>query len=1131
MSAPPFSSGNRFSTPSRFSSGGRFSTPSRFSSGGRFGRPEEEEEEIGLEGAVQAMQEAEVAAAQEETKVPAPGGPRLSTGKAIMGELVKSYGFAPDPATGTWSWSADTIKQSFKDDPLWSTLDWLAVAFPPAKWATAIGRMKAGAKAIRAGKAPRSAVEAGLAAGRFEGKAPKSAMGRFMGNLFQDAEAAAAAEKAISGPSRLGFKRGGRLDRLSGGRLSALVPQGYFANPITTNIDRDYVKLIDEFGAAPFERRGLSAAMRREKMFAENVAKRRAFEIQRLLRRADLTSGRKAHPKSTVTEGEAFEMHVQGSLAAITRGGATEERLQAALSNPDVLARVRASFGEVGEEAWRRSLEFRFRTHMTLYELNLISDEAFQAGYSGPRIFEELERIAIEFGERSALGRAAGAGKRGVARLMHRTGREAKVKRPRGAPEEELEQLRRAAGVKDVRPKGDPLTRMFDPSITTDMMLEVAQIAARQEYMQRLARSSVALSADEVAPMAQKILNAARTGDMKTLAMNGVDLALANRIIRSADELDAAGQLSAEGVLRELGWRKADDFFRERGRAIPSYVERLPEELRGKLLDPAVARDLLGIAKVPDGAMKSLYRGLLNQFQFSKTVLNAATHFRNAFGAMVFHHLAVGGVPFAPPMDGFAALSAGLGKKTAALGKKVTKEAAEDYEDLVRTGHIVGTTWVDELHEPMGDALRLARPGQQRTGLDWVENFFGENKLTRFLTKSAGHAEQVYRGTDEVYKADAFIKLKRGMMKAGMSREEAVNAASLEVAKWMPTFSMHSPFTDAVRQVVPFASFTNEALRIWKNALFEKPHLAFFWNHFAETSSHAIAAANGFSQEELNAARESLPHFMQNKKMLMWPAKVDGKPMFLDLSYMVPMANITEAEDGEQLFFGELWNPFVSNPALSFGTAFATGIDPFSQRPIEPEVTERQLGIPVPTGPARKAVGLAEYAWKLFTPPAAPGNYVSTNVWELVSGAEHPISGEKLQESAWQTLAANFAGVRLYDATTESQILNVRHEARESQERIRDAWRRWSFAKANGDLETMKREAGNIVTLRSLTGDEDPLSYFQKGARRREPGAFRHLSTKQIEETLERTERAGALSERDKKIQSTLMSRYLARTE
>lgn len=362
--------------------------------------------------------------------------------------------------------------------------------------------------------------------------------------------------------------------------------------------------------------------------------------------------------------------------------------------------------------------------------------------------------------------------------------------------------------------------------------------------------------------------------------------------------------------------------------------------------------------------------------------------------------------------------------------------------------------------------------------------------------------------------------------------EEAADAwAATEVNKFMPTFIAHSQFGEEVRKYVPFSSFTTEQLRIWKNVLTEKPHLAAFYNHITETMSYTFGAMAGFEPSEIDAAAEGLPWFMEGKKQMVLPFKVDGRPRFLDMSYLIPLANISESQQSGNLFWasipGTLYDPTM-NPLMSIATA-AAGWDPFAQRQIEPRFVERTLGFPVVAEGAganrmlRHVVGLTEHIASTMLPPWVPPGYTGINLIELATGARHPKTGEKLEESAFATIAGNIFGMRTYASDVESQILNIQRETRNINEQVQQSWRRWEAARVHGNLSRMLKEETRIKVLKTMEGIDDPDEYITRSMRSRRP--LSNLSRRQTREVLERTRRMGDLGERGTRVKKLLEGR------
>lgn len=338
----------------------------------------------------------------------------------------------------------------------------------------------------------------------------------------------------------------------------------------------------------------------------------------------------------------------------------------------------------------------------------------------------------------------------------------------------------------------------------------------------------------------------------------------------------------------------------------------------------------------------------------------------------------------------------------------------------------------------------------------------------------------------------------------------AVEYAALQVAKYIPSFALNSRLTNTVRQHIPFSSFSHEAIRVWKNTMVEKPHLAYFWSHFTDFAGEFFGAAAGFTPEEIKLAKEGLPYYQEGKKMMMWPFAVEGKPVFVDMSYLIPLANIVEIEREEQTYLGKAaslvgLNP-TSNPLASVVLAGATGIDPFRGQPVEPRLMERQFGVPFESPQARLAVGLAEHAVSTFMPPVIPPGYVGLNLTEYVRGQSHPTTGANLEDGLWRTLSTNLLGIRLHEADANAAMLNVGHEERRLNGLTSDWWERWQWAVANDKVEETRRAEENIFELQLQRGKtpEEAMNYLRKGVENRVPGKYKNFPKRQIEEALRR---------------------------
>lgn len=662
------------------------------------------------------------------------------------------------------------------------------------------------------------------------------------------------------------------------------------------------------------------------------------------------------------------------------------------------------------------------------------------------------------------------------------------------------------------------LTRIWSTELSIVKMAKAADLVATQKFAQKLANSAVAKTGDELVEYIERY---ADNPKMRKMLMGDNDSA--HRFWKEAVETGQAHVAEVQDeVFASMGWRKFDDVFASA--KLPEYMRRLPDELKGKYIDPAAMDDVIGIFEgfggegARDGFaafMTKFYHRSLNMFRASKTAYNPPTHARNYISGIIFHHLATGGVPKFVPTKGIKAL----------------KEMGEEYTEAVRAG-VIGSSFDAEAHKLLKDVFKkhgdMAALEKLESGQATAIDFIGDSRVAKMLQGGAGKAEAFYRSIDEVWKLDAFIVLKKKFAKGGlMSADQARDRAILEVNKFMPQFTTASPIGDFIRRDVPFASFTTEALRIWKNAIQQKPHLAFAWNHFTESASYAIGAAAGYSPEDLDAFRKLAPEYTHNKKMLLMPFKVGGRPAFFDMSYHIPLANISDSEDAEHMFFGVIPSP-AQNPFFGGAIAMVTQKDPFTRKELAPRFSEQQLGVVVDQPHLRTILGLGEHMLATMLPPLAPPGFSANNLIELARGQKHPVTGELLEPNWQTTIAANLFGMRTVEASVASGLLNARRREGRIGDKMK-IWRRaYERARVNGDVTMMHTSEDNIKVLRENLHPGSSEAYFDDFVKRTEPGKYHGIGTRQLKAAYadaRRLRSRGGFSAEDKQTMGELAAR------
>lgn len=840
------------------------------------------------------------------------------------------------------------------------------------------------------------------------------------------------------GRGRIGVREAARL----GTQLPSQSRVGrFFENPATTHLDDDYMKLVQEEAAItgvpldPIEARGLGQMMARE-LAAETAAAERFTQDW------------------TRDVGKLMDKDPDAATG-ITRM-LFDER---ALSGDK--AYVKGEIGETAAALFERQRSFREEVWQKAYNLNMFDRDVYEEGLR----------------------------KHDLGMFEQYLGVQQKIKGPKGSI---------APNFTGKAKRG--FTKVLDPRLHMDKLMRASQQVATVDYAHRLAGSAIAKTGDEVVELMGRIME---RGDKRlTKLYFGSEV--------PTEEIARTLARSNDAAAKRMGWKTIEDMFPDK--RAPAFLENLPKEFRELYIDPAVQNDFLAIMEIGhktplfESATRALginfqqvHGDILGTFRTGKTAYNPATHFRNLFGTIVFHHLAVGGM--------------GVFKGGPMRGYRAIMEGGEEFAEG-RVMGIIGSTFTDESRAMINKEYKglMEAGGREITGLDWVGRLFGDNRLTRNIKKGAGKMERLYRSEDEMYKLDAYLRLRDKFKAAGLGIDEARAKARLEVDKFFPTFNTSSGATHLLKQMIPFGSFTAESARVWKNAMIEKPHLAFFWNHLTEQLTTAAAARLGLTMDEVEKAKSNIPGYTQGKKLLMMPVLgQNGRPEFLDLSFHIPLANIQEAAGAEETFFGMIGITPTSNPLLSFVAAGSTGVDPFSKRTIEPRFTERQLGVTIEGPRKRHIIGLAEHMAATMMPPLAPPGYSGVNLLELVRGQTHPTSGAELEANALRTIAANIFGMRTYEADTKTALFNVRQETRSEQDEMNVWWNRWEWGAANNDPALQRTAMKNIIQMRDAQS-RDGWEYFRKSAAKRTPGEIallQGISKRQAREVLRRQRQLG----------------------
>jgi hypothetical protein len=973
----------------------------------------------------------------------------------IVGELVKSYGFKRE-SNGDWSWDLGNIQQAYHDDPFFTVVDW-AVAIPALSWGKAATTVLRGAGA--AGRAYK-----GVSAGR-----------------------------QVAG---IGFREAVAMER----KLAPTTKVGrWLSSPITGKYDKKTIEFLDRWrtdngGLDPRDVLHIGDQIKRDERFRMSALQQKfegfVKEYQSIGWNAD--------------ESRSFHDLMKTSKADF----------------PDAFAALEGKMTYDQQRFAQKTWGVRNGLHLDAQENFLISPET-AAGWKGKwwaRGYLEMEPQA------NARGK--------IARLQHRRGERHFLPRESAQPA-----------------KG--MTEIVDPLYGITEMFQAAATVERQKTLMAFGNSLVAKTEPEIlanfgskeaaiaegwlhpAQQMKNLLNRSAPGLRRPPASltsarerSAVLHRESDRVQKYLARAAPRAQRFAGGAIKDPGKETVRELGRVRRRALSlqgrmqkadatlsrleeietrhHFVRAIPDEIANKYLDPAVAEDVRGYLKYHEkngNPFTELYYGMQQWFKKAHVPYNPATVSRNFLGGVLFHSFTVGmrGGIKVVPNKGISAL---LGRKfKGEMGRFVERGGLSmdpDKEVIELIEKAMGGN-VDRIGGIPGMIGRLLR----------------NEDVARWMARSDEHVRRFYSSIDDAWKLESYIAMESRYSKgARVAINEAADRATLDVFRFHPNYGEGSPFMHLIRPHIPFVSFPLEAARSWKNAFLYRPHMAILWNHMAEMGTEVAGAAAGFSPDELQRARESLPWYTKGKKMMALPWRdSDGKIHFLDLSYIIPIADLgSEAQQAKNTFLGvpipAALDP-TSNPVLNFAAAYALQTDPFSGRPIEPRFAEQYLGLRTNAPGTRRYFGLAEHMAALLLPPIVPPAYVGTNLVELATGRISGVTGEKLEENAARTIAANLFGLRTYEPTVQAQIANIRHEQRDVGDKLTKTWDRWEASVANEDLASAQIERQTIINLRDQQKG-DGLLYFMQEQKGHQPGRYGNVGKTELGEILRRSSKYGA---------------------
>jgi hypothetical protein len=635
------------------------------------------------------------------------------------------------------------------------------------------------------------------------------------------------------------------------------------------------------------------------------------------------------------------------------------------------------------------------------------------------------------------------------------------------------------------------LEAIIDPRAGISELAKVASIPAAYRYVESLAKTPLVKRVDE--------LDDAAKAAWPTLGslLPGKDpsgVFKSSGVKAAKDALSAARKAGDDALI--------DDAMESVSKALDKELfkgpyKHIPDEWKNLRVDPLVSDELMESMKLAQIETHPIFKpvvALTQFFQASKTAYNPGTHVRNFISNTVFNSASTGRLDLVPA-SGIKTLRAAM------KGDKQAMALLQEARGLGVVGHTFDKEIIADLVKAYGDA-------------DKADDILGGmvTKVWPKVDKLRQKALRTYGYEDDVWKLHAYIKNRAKFTKTLVDPDLAKSRAALEVVKYFPMYGEVNEFTKAVRQYVPFASFTMESMRVMKNMMTFKPWWAMGWAHSAEWATQTAAAAAGVSQEQLESARGALPEYTKGKKLLLLPWRDgEGSLQFFDLSYILPLADLAgewDKMEGNFLGIPPRLSPMsgfglTQNPVVSTAIASTLGMDPFTQQPIDPDVTERVTGVPM-EGATRKTVGVLEHVAKTLLPPWVPPGYAGVNLIEAATGEVNPKTGEPYEPDFAKTFLANVVGMRSI-SPSETGARSRAYKQRElATEEKKNAWARMDHALANGNTARARAERERLI---KLYGSE---AKFREAAKRRASGLDRRsLSKADAEKARESAASAG----------------------
>ena len=1101
------------------------------------------------------------------------GEPQASVvGQEVLSELVKSYGFDYNEKQG-WSWSTGNVAKAFQNHPILTSLDYLSLALPVAKWGEAASLVAKGAEAAGAaekvpaiaklatagaigGKATVGAVIGGEAGHQIGDTGDEIGMGTVIGagvgavaggilgirsvqKGSQWAGRALAAGEFVAQEGEKGSEFGRAVAKTQEMRAPAGRIGQYFRNYGSVVTNPEDQQMLTRYGMNPATGQldpGIDKlvvnSLNNQKILADNISTRIEERVTGLLNDPSLDETTRKTMVEFLDAGYSPES-LSDTLFKYS-SGQLSDRVKAGAGEYEALKSVADS------EAYKQLWGFRNKIHYDALKEGRIHPYTFIKNYQtyAPRLYQELEAGSAE----SAVG---GASNRLRTRALE-------------APTEVNGEFRNLTS---------DLTQVLDPQVTLKELLGVHRGNTKAAYINNLMKLGISKDTDALVEMLAKqkgddfVLNGNKLEGMISDAVATKDSGKLEEALKAIYPQDAkviARQLVARKIkgpeagygffqtmqdvkekfltnegftrfdttmvkhpsLRTISEEEAsklgelqpyaqkvlandhleagtihtglDDLIDQvlTKRDTGEHLGQAYLDAKNQWLPKGVATDiekfLTPAAKENSGVM-DMYDDAMNLFRWTKTAWNPATLVRNVLGNYVSRVLTTGAMDFR-----------NLTPFTANGVKEFISKGAE-YEKAVQAG-IIDSSFLSE--DLLGKYSKFMEDRHMRF------TKFITNPENGVIASSPRKALELYDSVDKIARLDAWMINKRKYMTSlaadGVTEnleQRAADMATRDVFRFFPSFNNQSAFTQLVRRFVPFSGYGAEAARFWTNGMIYKPHVTLGLTHMADMMSHGSAAIAGISEDELEQAKSSLPYYNDGKQYFVLPWRdSDGKVQFLDLSYITPLGDLEQRQKDASRKGGlmgapilEMFNP-ANSPLLSATQMAITGKDSLQGQPLKPGFAEK-LGVNIENPSARAFAGFGEEMLRQFLPPLVPPGYAGQNLYDALMQTKDPSTGMVKEPDLLPAAAKAILGLKTYKPSPKDVLLNERAKKAAESDSVADAWRRYSFARANSHDGTAADVKAEIIRLKGQ-------AYFAKNVEKHEPSAHANVSREALKKAL-----------------------------